>query len=292
MISKQDFICRVKNEVFPSLVTDEKERKQTLLSGLVLIVPAFVSMLLFLYKYGADSPREILKIVALSFMGCCFYGAHIWDKFMQKQKNKYSPIFLNFLGNFQYGKNSIDRELLRSSCLFPVCEQLKNDDCFSGVLDGTEFSVSELDLLLEKKGKAYFRGFCIHIPLKNKLSDQTLIFNSKRPLNLIPLQQVVPEDINFAKNYKVYSNNQIEALMLLNPAFIKGLSTLKKCFYDSKIDIAFWENNVLFAIHTKNDLFESYSLFKPITDSKIYEKYYDEIKVICDIINILKITNK
>ncbi len=69
------------------------------------------------------------------------------------------------------------------------------------------------------------------------------------------------EDIDFGKKWKVYSQDQVEARYLLNPKFMEQLKNVQKYFRGKKIDCSFWKNNLLIAIYTNEDMFETTSLF-------------------------------
>ena len=80
------------------------------------------------------------------------------------------------------------------------------------------------------------------------------------------------EDIDFEKKWKVYSQDQIEARCLLNPKFMEQLKNVQKYFHGKKIDCSFWENNLLIAIHTNEDMFETTSLFSSALSYKNMRK--------------------
>lgn len=80
------------------------------------------------------------------------------------------------------------------------------------------------------------------------------------------------EDIDFEKKWKVYSQDQIEARCLLNPKFMEQLKNVQKYFHGKKIDCSFWKNNLLIAIHTNEDMFETTSLFSSALSYKNMRK--------------------
>lgn len=80
------------------------------------------------------------------------------------------------------------------------------------------------------------------------------------------------EDIDFEKKWKVYSQDQIEARYLLNPKFMEQLKNVQKYFHGKKIDCSFWKNNLLIAIHTNEDMFETTSLFSSALSYKNMRK--------------------
>ena len=307
MISKQDFINKIKTKVFPELLLTEKERKDTLWKGI------FVSVfsLLFYFFYLLFIPEEANQSEIMDKSGkllgfllviifVCGFPMVIWHDFISKQKKSFSPIFLKFLENLKDSQDIINKSLLHHTCLFSEFDSSTYDDCISGSLKKADFSIAETKLVYKagtnkknilKTSIIVFRGICIAIPMKIPVSGYTLLFNTKFPQKFPILNKISLEDTTFKKNYQVFSDNQIDARVLLTPAFMERLNALKKCFRNKRIDVSFFGNHAVFAIHTNQDLFESYSLFRTVTNIKTYEKFYDEIKSIHDLIDILNINN-
>ena len=102
-------------------------------------------------------------------------------------------------------------------------------------------------------------------------------------------KKVKLEDVVFDKDYKVQSEDQIEARYLLTPSFMERFKNLKKAYNSKDIRCAFFDGQILFAISTKKDLFEIGSLYYPLTDSKSVNAFYDEISAIFDIIEEFKL---
>ena len=297
MISKQAFIYKIKTEVFPDLIQTEKGRKIALFIGSCWIASGLLFAYFFrgmILEVGSRNSGDRAKGYFTIVFFLCSIGALVWNRYVKKQKKKFSPIFLRFLGDLKNSQNIIDRLLLRYSCLFSEFDSVCNDDCISGVFNDTEFSIIETKLTIGsgKNRHTVFSGVCIDIPMKASVSGYTLLFNTKIPQRFPVLEKITLEDVSFGKNYQIYSNNQIDARVLLTPAFMERLNELKKCFQNNRVDVSFFGNHALFVIHTHKNLFESYSIFRPVTRIKTYTKFYDEIKVIHDMMEILHLNNK
>ena len=100
------------------------------------------------------------------------------------------------------------------------------------------------------------------------------------------------EDIDFSKRYVVSSEDQVEARYLVTPSFIERFQALEKVYCAKNIRCAFHDNKILFAIATNKDLFEFGSLFHSLTDTKQIENFYNEMKVIFDIMELFKLDEK
>ena len=85
----------------------------------------------------------------------------------------------------------------------------------------------------------------------------------KRPN--IDCEDVNLEDVVFKKRFKVYSNSQIEARVLLSPAFMDRLKNMQTAFGNSNIRCSFFDSSLIIAIETNKRLFEVGNLFVPLT---------------------------
>ena len=292
MISKSQFISKIQTKVFPQLLATESCRKKALGLGLFFL---FMAGLLLIYTY--KNYERVLgddDFVLAGIIICIGITSYIWTNFVRKQKRKFSPIFLELLGNLYNRQEAINKTLLQHTCLFPRFDYIAYDDCISGTFEHTQFSLAEIKLCIcgGKHDTTIFRGVCIDIPMKIPVSGYTLLYNTKIPQKIPVLQPVSLEDASFCHNYQIYSDNQIDARVLLTPAFIEKLNKLKSSFHNKRIDVAFFDNHAFFVVRTGENLFESYSLFRNVTNIKIYAKFYDEIKAIYDMTHILAINNK
>lgn len=297
MISKEQFIHKIQTEVFPQLLATEKARKKALFWGFLWL---FIASLLFIYAslhYPDDfADNDMFKALLAPIMICIFLTGAVWYNFIRKQthkqKEKLSPLFLEFLGNLRNRQTVINKSLLQHTGLFQPFDYIAYDDCISGIFNDTQFSVAEIKLRVcnGKHDATIFKGVCIDIPMKISVPGYTLLYNTKIPQKESVLKKISLEDVSFCQNYQVYSDDQINARVLLTPAFMEKLNHLKKAFHHKRIDVSFFGNHAVFVVCTWENLFEPYSLFKKVTKS--YEKFYDEIKAIYDMINILSINNK
>ena len=101
-------------------------------------------------------------------------------------------------------------------------------------------------------------------------------------------QNVALEKINFARNWSVLTDDQIEARYILNPAFMEKIAEIKQLFYGSSVDFSFFENKLLIAVHTRKNLFETTSLFLPALSYYKVREVVSQLHSIFSVIDILK----
>ena len=77
------------------------------------------------------------------------------------------------------------------------------------------------------------------------------------------LQNIKLEDPVFEKEWEVYATDQVEARYILTPALMERMLEIKRRFYGKSIEFSFFDNQVLIAVRTNKDMFETTSLFTP-----------------------------
>ena len=237
MISKEDFIKKIKAEVFPTLRAANAERKKVLLMSFLWIIGGIG----IIYLEGLWTNGDLKKYDPIVWIGVFAIVCGIWgpSSFRSVQKAKFSEIFLHLLGDLKPGQKAINEELLSKSQLFAHFDRYDKDDEFSGVFNNTSFSVSEWKLIRNAKyfgegepiyDNTFFSGVIIHITMKKRIKDHILLFNKWLPIWRLKLQKVKLESIRFSRAYQTYAQNQVKARILLTPDFMERLEHLKRCF--------------------------------------------------------------
>lgn len=102
-------------------------------------------------------------------------------------------------------------------------------------------------------------------------------------------QKIILEDIKFNKKFHVYALDQIEARCIATPSFMEKFLNLKTAYGAKNAKCAFYGNTVMFAITTKENLFEIGDLNKTLLDPQSLKKLYNEISAIYEIIDYFKL---
>lgn len=106
------------------------------------------------------------------------------------------------------------------------------------------------------------------------------------------MQDVKLEDVSFDKRFNVYTTDQVEARYILTPTFMEKLKSLETAFGAKNIKCSFFDDQTMFAIPCKKDLFELGSLFKPLNSNKSIENFYNELHSIQQMIDHFKLNEK
>lgn len=104
----------------------------------------------------------------------------------------------------------------------------------------------------------------------------------------VEMDKVSLENVEFMKNYKVLTDNQVEARTFLTPAFMTRFKRLQKVFSSKDMRCSFVDNSLLILVETKKDLFEMGNIYTPLNYRTI-KKLHNQIMAVHDMIDCLKL---
>ncbi|MBO5038989.1 MAG: DUF3137 domain-containing protein [Alphaproteobacteria bacterium] len=100
-------------------------------------------------------------------------------------------------------------------------------------------------------------------------------------------QEVLLEDVVFAKKWKVMGTDQVEARYVLTPALMERLLKVKKCFHGNKLDFAFYDNKLLIAVSTNKDMFETTFLLQKAASYHKVNEVVSQLFAVCSVANLI-----
>ncbi len=106
------------------------------------------------------------------------------------------------------------------------------------------------------------------------------------------LNRVMLEDVEFNKQYNVYSSDEIEARYLLTTAFMDRFKNLQTSFEAYNAKCSFYGKSVMFAITSCKDLFELGNLFTPLNGTEHMQVFFNELISILAMIDYFKLNEK
>lgn len=131
--------------------------------------------------------------------------------------------------------------------------------------------------------ESYFIS-CIFL-FSGTISIISLFSHSNKEMNL--------EDPDFNKKYIVTTEDQVEGRYLITTGFMDRFKNLQTAFGTKNIECAFFDNKIMFALHTNKDFFElSGGLFHSLKHPKQVKSFYEETTAIYDIIDYFKLDEK
>lgn len=142
-----------------------------------------------------------------------------------------------------------------------------------------------------------FQGIILQCNLPKNFSGITYLYENNpftnKNIERNPqkcMQKVNLEDIKFNRDYRVYSDNQIEARYVLTSAFISRLYNIKSIFNTKYIRAQFRDNKMLLIIQTGKDLY-TFNQYKKLTKSD-FEQVFNELYSLFMMLDALKLDVK
>lgn len=138
--------------------------------------------------------------------------------------------------------------------------------------------------LLSKKKYSVLAGIVV---LFSIFLFHTIVYILRKTAKNKNKQNIHLEEITFNKSWNILSDDQIEARYILTPVLMEKINEIKRLYKGKYIDFSFFENKMMIAIHTRKNMFETTSLFKPSLEYKKVKEVVYQLYSIFSIINIL-----
>lgn len=304
---KEKFVAHYNNVLVPKLQQKEDFRLHCVktfwrLVGIsVVVLPLIIFAGNWAYtKYDLD--EDFIFNCGFAF---CIFASFIlrgpFAKYKKQIKNDIMGDFISFFDNFSYKyAQKMDALLMRKSLIFPQYDNYEADDCFFGRYKDVGISVYEqklTDVYTNSKGQkrnvTVFQGIAVEMDMNKKFDGHTIVLKDKGFFNRFTsfggMERVTLEDVVFEKQFEVYSTNQVEARYILTTAFMERILRLKELYAGKQIEMSFYNNKILLAIDTRENMFEAFSFFKTNLNQAKFEKVFEEFWTLFAIVNVLKL---
>ena len=106
------------------------------------------------------------------------------------------------------------------------------------------------------------------------------------------LNEIKLEDVEFAKKFKAYSSDEVEGRYLLTTAFLERFTNLQNAFGARNVKCSFYNNDIMFALSTRRNLFEIGNIFTPLTTTKHMKRFFNELSSVMEMIEYFKFNEK
>ncbi|MEP0390900.1 MAG: DUF3137 domain-containing protein [Erythrobacter sp.] len=198
----------------------------------------------------------------------------------------------------------------RSYGLVPSYSRDAFEDCWYGELGGHAFNLYEAHLEKRKgSGKnrrwvTVFRGAIISVPFGREFRSTTLLQRKgkhNRWLGLGSVKDVIELDGHrmqyvdqvhpaFEDVFEVFSDDQVEARVLIHPSYVEHLIALEKAFQGKSIRALFVDQHLVVVVESEN-MFESGSM-KAEEDNRRAQKTADQLSALARLIMAINQTDR
>jgi hypothetical protein len=279
-------------------------KKRVLLIFLVcaLLAPPVVTFgLAYLSRQSAgELAAEIVIILSGAFILICFQILNL----IYKRKTKKE--FMHCLAeatNMSFSKKGVfPLSEIEKHKILPEYDSAHIEDGFEGAYKSIPIKLQEVVLtnLYEDSssdGKLEeinsFWGLIIKLELAKKTHAHTFvipsnILNSFYNKKLSDLKRVKLVSSEFEKKYDVFSTDQVEARVLMNPAFIERYIEAGDVFKAKWVECSFLEDELVFMVMRNKPLFEIGSLLRPLSENYL-RKTARDLAVILRVIDVLEL---
>ncbi|MFV0344941.1 MAG: DUF3137 domain-containing protein [Bacteroidales bacterium] len=301
--------------LYDSSLSSELKALESKRKGLLFcyILPVLVDIVLTVALIIYFKSLHPTLITTLSIAGVATFVFYIFmggraAKYRLEFKNKVVRKIVELLNpEWEYEANSFIRpsEYKKSELFTTGFDDYKGDDLIHGLIDKTDFFLSELHTRYkERSGKSetwhtIFKGLFAHADFNKEITTKTFVIPENANLfgkigrkigqwergKLVSL-----ENKEFSKSFAVYSQDQIEARYILTPVMMEAIVNLRKQF-NKKIHISFVGSRVYVAIPFKKDLFEP-KLYRSGVRYSDVETMYHQFNTISIIISEMNLNTR
>lgn len=283
-------------------------RKLVAYRSLIALMILFMLGFLFSFEMTSDFiTGSIISIILTVLLLIAFiiifiyvlsYQRKIKAEFVNKFKTLVIKSIVNFFDeNLDYQPQGYipQHEFAASGIIKRKIDRYYGDDLVEGKIGLTNFKFSEVHALVEEKSDdksryvEVFGGIFFIGDFNKNFSGQTYVLPDRiekgmgRFANFFQSlakghgKLVKLEDIEFEKEFVVYSTDQIEARYILSTSLMQRILEFKRKA-GSDIMLAFKSSNIYVAIPKKGSLFEP-KIFGKLIAEETLRKYYEDLAI-------------
>ncbi|DAB28133.1 MAG: Galanin [Sulfurimonas sp. RIFOXYD12_FULL_33_39] len=294
--------------LFPTLQKLEKEREQ-LKHRIILVAVLFTTVTLFIALVLKNYYEFIL--FAYIAIGTIIYKILVHDYTHKFKTSIIKPLIHVIDNTLEYSLDlHVSESLFEHSKLFSKPDKLSGNDYVKGSIDGVNIEFSDIHAQKREKNSkgqdswsTIFKGLFIAAEFNKHFYGQTVILPDTaqntfgdiighwlQSNNGIRDELVKMDDVEFEKEFVVYSTDQIEARYILSHSLMKRVLLFKQ---KSKhpIHVSFVGTHIYMAIEYEKDLFEP-SVFRSLLEYKIAMEYVQTLHLAIGIVEELKLNQK
>jgi hypothetical protein len=274
----------------------KKNWKNAFFAYLGLVVLALLLFSFGVIKLKGSAILILFIVPAIVFVIPVIISSTLKGKWVQKYKDKVlKPIVeAEFPGIVYEDKRYISKSMFRASNLFTSPDRFRGEDLFSGKLEATAFTFSEVHAeekheSRDKDGNTttsystIFRGLFLIADFNKEIQNETYVYSSGGKW-FSRFKRVRLEDPVFEDRFNVYSDDQVEARYVLTPKIMSRIVELEDRF-GANLYLSFRGSQVYIAISESYDMFEA-SIHDEVSFNQI-ERFLAEVNSILAIINDL-----
>lgn len=228
------------------------------------------------------------------------------QKYSKKIKSDIFCKIANFFASFTYDPEGMINELyISDSNILPTHHTNKGEDLIQGNVNGVGVQLSE-NKLINGRGrnrKTVFKGLFVLFELegdreyksrvvgKKDLGKFGNLFNHKWGMKRVSL-----EDPDLEKAFEFFADDQVEARVILDPAFMDRINKfyqfMKRTHNIKNIQFSFYDKKLFIMMASNKNFFENYKVWETCINTVYVRKFLGEMHMIIKIAELLKMERK
>jgi len=303
------------SQIQPHLNSLEELRKKQKSKNFILLLCWLGLALLTIIIFSAGVVGLCFAFIFITIIWGIIAGV-LANKQVKKYKLTFKDIVITPLiraidPNLNYSKEAfISRDKYMASIIFPTYPDVyKGEDYVWGMVDKTMIEFSELHTEYkthDSKGRTeyhtIFKGLFMIADFNKDFKGRTIVlpdytektfgFIAKffQKMNYGRDQLVYMEDPVFEKEFKVYSNDQVEARYILSTDMLSRIVQLKRDL-GCHIHLSFVNSKIFIAVSTTKDMFDP-KINQSVLDQNMIREFYNQIYSCINIINELNLNTR
>ena len=217
----------------------------------------------------------------------------------------------SFFSDIEYDHNQgINKLSLLITGLIDVGDAYYANDLVNAKYKSISFTQSDVEIIKKKyenyadeidpvaintRSDTMFKGRFLIFTFHKKLLHRVAILPTiaepffKNPIIESGLNPIETESVHFNRLFYTYAEDGFEAFYILDPAFIESVERFadRYCY---KVALYFMGNRMFVGLNDNNDSFEPPDSAIPVDEAKEKAKVFEDMKLITDIVDSLKIT--
>ena len=248
----------------------------------------------------------LLQIVFIGFIVTIIATSFGARKEAEAYRNAYKNYFITSTFNtvftdLKYAHDAaMPREVLSNTGMIRMGNRYSSNDYTIAKYKGIPFAQADVHIEVEHTDsdgdttyETIFRGRYITFDFNKKFGKKLLVASKNFRAESCDksFKKIELESIDFNKHFDVYAQDGFEAFYLLDPAVMERIEKLAN-LYNGNVFVGFSDNKIHIAINNNTDSFEPAPSTAPINEQREFSKVMNDIKVITNIVDELKLVKE
>lgn len=278
-----------------------RQRSAVGLGLLVVVFAVLLDVFLAPYMDTGDQHVVVLVLAGLAGWGILYWTEQPARDYVTEYKIYVLPQVARLLGlglYLPYGR--IPEAEVNFTGIVPAHSKYISEDYFEGVYKNARLRFASVRFEKEEGGEkereavTVFEGVAISLVLpKNKFSGRTILMKNRDRVSewmesaLTDLARADLVDPVFEKQYSVFTDDQVGARALLDPAMMERIMRISTVFASSGFSMSCAGSSVFALLNTTRRLFEPGDVSLPATDPVDILNIKRDIEQVLDLIDYL-----